>query len=209
MPGHVIYFNCNDSRLPVARYVSQDLTFFTIPSNGGPLSGLLRFLFASSSREKLGPVGTAGVGNVNGLGSMFVSGPADLPKPHSGKKLDGDGKRASETNRLGSAETGVSILLLLLKAAALFWAATAGGGGLANGLGGPVAPALRMAEADGDGGGSTTLDWVPSALIRAGVKGLVPAEDADSAVALPRSELSLGICTFSCGRLDGSWLLCD
>jgi hypothetical protein len=85
---------------------------------------------------------------------MFVSGP-DLPNPHSGKKLDGDGRRASDTNRLGRAEIGVSILLLLLYAL-LFWLAVPGGGGRAKGFGGPVAPALRIAPADGDGGGRTT-----------------------------------------------------
>lgn len=39
----------------------------------------------------------------------------------------------------------------------------------------------------------------------AGVAVLFPAESRsdDSAVALPRSEFSLGICTFNCGRLDG------
>lgn len=43
---------------------------------------------------------------------MLLSGP-DLLKPHSGKKLEGDGRSASDTKRLGSAEIGVSILLLL------------------------------------------------------------------------------------------------
>lgn len=40
----------------------------------------------------------------------------------------------------------------------------------------------------------------------AGVAVLFPAESRseDSAVALPRSEFSLGIWTFNCGRLDGS-----
>jgi hypothetical protein len=40
------------------------------------------------------------------------------------------------------------------------------GGGLANGFGGPVAPADRRADADGDGGGSTTTDPGASALVR-------------------------------------------
>lgn len=66
---------------------------------------------------------------------MLLSGP-DRPKPHSGKKLDGDGRSASETNRLGRAEIGVSILLLLLYAL-LFCGAAPGGGGRAKGFGGP------------------------------------------------------------------------
>lgn len=38
---------------------------------------------------------------------------------------------------------------------------------------------------------------------------MFPAEsrDDESAVALPRSEFSLGICTFNCGRLGGNWPL--
>lgn len=138
---------------------------------------------------------------------MLVSGP-ERPIPHSGKKLDGDGRRASETKRLGSAEIGVSILLLLLNALLFWvWVAAPGGGGLANGLGGPWAPALRIAPADGDGGGRTTPDWFVSGFF-AGVADF-PAEsrEVDSAVALPRSELSLGICTFSCGRFGGNWPL--
>lgn len=133
---------------------------------------------------------------------MLVSGP-DLPKPHSGKKLDGDGRRASETNRLGKAEIGVSILLLLAYAL-LFCAAAPGGGGLANGFGGPWAPALRIAPAEGDGGGKTTPEWFVSGFALAGVSALLPAEsrESESAVVLPLSEFSLGICTFSCGRFD-------
>ena len=100
-----------------------------------PPSGDLRFLSCSSSLEKLGPDCTAGVGNVSGLGSMLLSGP-ERPKPHSEKKLDGDGRRASETKRLGSAEMGVSMLLLLLYAV-LFCVVVPGGGGRANGFGGP------------------------------------------------------------------------
>jgi hypothetical protein len=49
---------------------------------------------------------------------------------------------------------GVSMLFLLSLYALVFW--FAGGGGLAKGLGGPDAPALRRALADGDGGGRTT-----------------------------------------------------
>jgi hypothetical protein len=70
-----------------------------------------------------------------------------------------------------------------------------GGGGRANGFGGPWAPALRIAPADGEGGGRTTPPGVGfSPFPRAGVV-LLPAEsrEEESAVALPRSELSLGI----------------
>jgi hypothetical protein len=49
--------------------------------------------------------------------------------------------------RDGRAETGVSMFMLLL-----FWC----GGGRAKGFGGPLAPAESKAEAEGDGGGSTT-----------------------------------------------------
>jgi hypothetical protein len=86
-------------------------SFFPDPPADTPPSGLLRFLSNSSSREKPGPVWTEGVGNVNGLGNILLSGP-DRPKFHSEKKLDGDGRSASETNRLGRADMGVSILLL-------------------------------------------------------------------------------------------------
>lgn len=129
---------------------------------------------------------------------MLVSGP-DLPNPHSGKKLDGDGRRASDTNRLGKAEMGVSMLLLLAYAL-LFCAVVTGGGGLANGLGGPWAPALRIAPAEGDGGGNTTPEWFVSALALAGVRVLLPAESREEESAV--SEFSLGIWTLSCGRFD-------
>lgn len=43
---------------------------------------------------------------------MLESGP-ERPKPHSGKKLEGDGRSASDTNRLGRAEMGVSMLFEL------------------------------------------------------------------------------------------------
>lgn len=71
-----------------------------------------------------------------------------------------------------------------------------GGAGRANGLGGPEAPAERTAFVDGDGGGSTT-PW-PT---RIGVADAVPPSLGDeSAVALPPSDCSLGICTFKRGR---------
>ena len=47
-------------------------------------------------------------------------------------------------------------ILLLLAYALLFCVEVPGGGGLANGFGGPCAPALRIAPAEGDGGGKTT-----------------------------------------------------
>ena len=86
--------------------------FLCAPSPADPLSGLFLFLSCSSSREKLGPLCTAGVGKVRGLGSMLESGP-ERPKPHSGKKLEGDGRRASDTKRLGRADMGVSMLFEL------------------------------------------------------------------------------------------------
>lgn len=56
-------------------------------------------------------------------------------------------------NLEGRADTGVSLLfafpVLMLCC----------GGGFAKGFGGPVAPADRRAEADGEGGGSTTEPW--------------------------------------------------
>jgi len=55
-------------------------------------------------------------------------------------------------NLLGRAETGVSIMLLLL----LLFEFCETGCGRANGFGGPEAPALRSADAEGEGGGSTT-----------------------------------------------------
>lgn len=81
-----------------------------------------------------------------------------------------------------------------------------GGGGRAKGFGGPWAPALNIAPAEGDGGGKTTPEPPFSALVFAGVEDLLPEESRDdSAVALPPpSECSLGICTFNCGRFDGN-----
>jgi hypothetical protein len=70
-----------------------------------------------------------------------------------------------------------------------------GGGGLANGFGGPEAPALNSAPADGEGGGSTTAECGASALAFAGVMVAVLRSLGEevSAVPLPLSELLLGI----------------
>lgn len=123
----------------------------------------------------------------------------------------------SDTKRLGRAEMGVSMLLLLLleyAAPALFWeedVTTAdGGGGRAKGFGGPWAPALRRALAEGEGGGRTTPEWPVSELPRAGVAAVFPVDSRgeDSAVALPASsEFSLGIWTFRRGLLAPTWRL--
>lgn len=130
-------------------------------------SELLRFFSASSSRINPGAVWVAGV-KVTGLGRIFVSGPV-RPKPHSGKKLEGEGRRASETNRLGSADIRVSIfwlllLLLLPPYPVPFCVLEAGCVGRANGLGGPCAPALNKGPpappGDGGGGGSCTTPVV-------------------------------------------------
>lgn len=66
-----------------------------------------------------------------------------------------------------------------------------GGGGRAKGFGGPDAPALINALAEGDGGGRTTAEWPPSL---AGVKAeFLTLLGDEPAVPLPASEFSLGI----------------
>lgn len=79
------------------------------------------------------------------------------------------------------------------------------GAGRAKGFGGPVAPAdNRVVAADGEGGGSTMPDeWEPSLRVVCEVASVecCPA-DVDSAVLLPVSDGSSGICTFRRGR-DG------
>ena len=72
-----------------------------------------------------------------------------------------------------------------------------GGGGLANGFGGPVAPALSNALAEGDGGGNTTPEC-ESVRSLAGVA-LGPLSCADP-VPPSSSDASDGICTFNLGR---------
>lgn len=70
--------------------------------------------------------------------------------------------------------------------------------GLANGFGGPVAPAESNAEADGDGGGSTTPDECGSVPFFRAVCAVVSAEAlrgevVESAAVLPESDCSSGI----------------
>lgn len=66
-----------------------------------------------------------------------------------------------------------------------------GGAGRAKGFGGPVAPALMIELALGEGGGKTTPEECVSVLVRAGVAPVVPEPLGDeSAVWLPFSESS-------------------
>ena len=95
------------------------------------------------------------------------------------------------------------MLLLLLYDWLFCWE---GGCGRAKGLGGPDAPALRMALALGDGGGSTTPvpeEWLASVLAFLGVAPVCCSDD--SSVALSASDCSSGICTFSLGLLAFDW----
>jgi hypothetical protein len=94
--------------------------------------------------------------------------------------------------RLGSADIGVSISLLFPKLPLV-----AGGGGLAKGFGGPVAPALIIAPALGDGGGRTG-PWPGS---RIGVSMFAGSRSMEVSAVFSSSEVSKGICTFSLGRL--------
>jgi hypothetical protein len=92
-----------------------------------------------------------------------------------------------------------------------------GGGGRAKGFGGPEAPALRRAEAEGEGGGRTTPEewWESERLRLLGVEveavavtpapvppelWLVPAGEDSSAVPDSASEASEGIWTLRRGR---------
>jgi hypothetical protein len=106
--------------------------------------------------------------------------------------------------RLGSAETGVSIRVPLLEFVCEVWET---GCGRAKGLGGPEAPAERRAEAEGEGGGRTTPECESELFLPLGRRlepvGLVLERglEFESAVALPPSEGSSGICTFNTGRL--------
>jgi hypothetical protein len=102
-------------------------------------------------------------------------------------------------NLLGNAETGVSIMLLLLLLVELCDT----GCGRANGLGGPEAPALRSADAEGEGGGRTTLVVCsfPGPFLRGATFVEERGEELESAVLLPPSEGSSGIWTFNTGLL--------
>jgi len=103
------------------------------------------------------------------------------------------------------------------------WFDVGGGWGRANGLGGPEAPALRRAEAEGDGGGRTTPEewWESERLRLLGVKvdavavaaapplpefWLVPAGEVSSAVPDSASEASEGICTLRRGRAPADFM---
>ena len=74
-----------------------------------------------------------------------------------------------------------------------------GTAGRANGFGGPCAPALNKALADGEGGGRTTAEWPGSELPFAGVATVFPESLGEELVTLV-SDCSLGICKLSCGR---------
>ena len=105
-------------------------------------------------------------------------------------------------NLLGSAEMGVSIWF-----ASRFIACglvLMGGAGLANGFGGPCAPALSSAPALGLGGGRTT----PCVRCPPGVTpgcGVFASSNAD-AVPSP-SDCSAGICKFNFGRFASEWFV--
>lgn len=89
----------------------------------------------------------------------------------------------------GKADIGVSTCSSLLEACGFV---DMGGAGRAKGLGGPWAPALRRAFAEGEGGGS----W----------RGTGWEVEAGSEVA-SSPEASLGIWTFSLGRLGSVFVL--
>lgn len=111
-------------------------------------------------------------------------------------------------NLLGSADIGVSMLLLISRFAACGFVLI-GGAGLANGLGGPWAPADSSAPALGEGGGNTTpcvgpcCCWPPFPPPGLPVGTLDSSPGPESAVTASSPDCSLGICTFSFG-LD--WL---
>lgn len=99
--------------------------------------------------------------------------------------------------RDGRADAGVSIKLWLGLLLVLL------GAGRAKGLGGPVAPAeSKVVVFDGDGGGRTIPDECESpwrVVCEVASVDCCPP-DVDSAVLLPVSEGSSGICTLSRGR---------
>jgi len=89
-----------------------------------------------------------------------------------------------------------------------------GGKGLAKGFGGPVAPALNILDALGEGGGRTTPDWLASLPVRRpGVSPEVLVIAAPGARCVdvgaelrppPSSDTSLGMCTFRRGLFEAS-----
>jgi hypothetical protein len=121
-------------------------TFFgLLPSTP---SSAVRFRSVESSLAKLGPVGTTGVLNGNGLGSML-----SREKFHIESKPDGLGNRLfSRKCEGGKPDIGVSDFSLSPRIPYLLL--LDGGIGRAKGLGGPLAPALKREFADGDGGGN-------------------------------------------------------
>jgi len=84
------------------------------------------------------------------------------------------------------------------------------GCGRANGFGGPEAPALRIADAEGEGGGRTTPELCssPWSSLRVAAFDEERGEELESAVLLPPSEGSSGICTFNTGLLPAPALNC-
>lgn len=159
------------------------------------ISGLFLLTVAgTSSLKKLGPDPTTGVAKLSGLGRVL---PSWFREYKSGKNWLGLGRKSLFIYREGSAEAGVSIFMWL-------WLLLVLGAGRAKGLGGPVAPAdSKVVVADGEGGGSTIPDECesPGRVVWdvASVECPGPAE-VDSAVLLPASEGSSGICTLRRGR---------
>lgn len=102
-------------------------------------------------------------------------------------------------NRDGRADMGVSIWFASRFAACGL--VVIGGGGRAKGFGGPWAPALSNALAEGDGGGSTTPCDGPGCCEPLAPLGFDVLGASEFAVPASSPECSLGICTLSRGRL--------
>lgn len=177
-------------------------------SEEGPLafvSGLFRLSTEASSRRKLGPDPTTGVAKLRGLGSVLLSW---FLAYKSGKNWLGLGRNSLFMYREGRADAGVSIILWLgllpLLLPLLLLLLLLLGAGLAKGLGGPVAPAdSNVVVLDGDGGGRTIPDPCDSpwrVVCEVASVECPGPPDVDSAVLLPVSEGSSGICTLSRGR---------
>lgn len=107
---------------------------------------------------------------------------------------------------------GVSMWVLLFTSRFMAWGfVLIGGAGRAKGLGGPCAPAERSAPALGDGGGSTTPCPGVCCLsppLPAVSREALASVRADAVPPSP-SDCSLGICTFSRGRLASGWLVLE